>query len=168
MDQNGAAIRGWEMPMCDQLFLSCLKTKQRPIKLCTMVTHYTYFWCTSKSFWIQSIKQIFDSVEYGRHIGSNQDIVLRASTTGVVLLLYKVSLISVWRQLRNSWSHIERSQPLLYCFEPFMQISLWQPIWIESRNLLISGSLTMVSPMPLFWALFYTIYANYVMAAILN
>ena len=42
---------------------------------------------------------------YGGHIGLNQEIVLRASTTGVVLLLYKVSLISVWRQLRNSWSH---------------------------------------------------------------
>ena len=42
---------------------------------------------------------------YGDHIGSNQKIVLRASTTGVVLMLCKVSMISVWRQLRNSWSH---------------------------------------------------------------
>ena len=71
---------------------------------------------------------------YGGHIGSNQKIVWRASTTGVVLLLCKVSLISVWRLLRNSWSHIAMSQPLTYCFEPFMQISLWRPYWIESRN----------------------------------
>ena len=71
---------------------------------------------------------------YGSHIGSNQEIVLHASTTGVLLLLYKVLLISVWRQLRNSLLHIAMSRPLTYCFELFIQISLWQPYWIESRN----------------------------------
>jgi len=73
---------------------------------------------------------------YGGHIGLNQEIVLRASTTGVVLLLCKVSMISVWRQLRNSWSHIAMSQPLTDCSEPFMQISLWRPYWIKSTNCL--------------------------------
>merc|ERR1711893_339903 len=57
-----------------------------------------------------------------------------ASTTGVVLLVYKILLISVRRQLRNSSSHIAMSQPLTYCFERFVQMSLWQPYWIESRN----------------------------------
>ena len=41
--------------------------------------------------------------------GSNQEIVIHASTTSVVLLSYKVSLISVRRQLRNSLSHIAMS-----------------------------------------------------------
>ena len=68
------------------------------------------------------------------HIGLNQITVSRASTIGIELLLYQASLISFHNKVQKPLiTHMHLSD-LISQFFTFMQISLWQPYWIESRN----------------------------------
>ena len=71
------------------MFDTCFKKRDN---LCFNIKHETchqHLECTTLSF------NSLCKLAYGGHIGSNQEIVLLASTTAIVLLLYKVSLISV-------------------------------------------------------------------------
>ena len=70
----------------------------------------------------------------GSHIGFNLKTVSPASTTGVVLIVYQVSLISFDNKVEKALITHRHLSDLISKFFSILQISLWQPYWTESKN----------------------------------